>query len=478
MFKNFKILRPILLALIIGIPLYPKFPLSSITGTFVSIRVDDYLVLFSVIVYGFYQLIHGFPVFKHKITKLFIVYFFAIFVSTVVAILIYQTTDPKFLLLNLFRRFEYMSLFFITIDTIKSLSDIKISYITAIFATILVSVYGLGQKFLGWPIVSTMNSEFAKGQLLVMSDWTRISSSFAGHYDLAAYLSAILVVIGIVAIIQKNLFLKFLNLIFWLLGFYILTLTASRISTFAFWGGMVLTLVLVKKYFWIVPVSAIMIFSIFTSVDLNQRLLATIPGLKKSLSYLKLPSRQIITPTTTPIPTYPPIAIITGSPLKPKPKGTSAPTPVPTVMVYKTIEEFPPVDADVGVARSGEIRFNAEWPRAITAFKRNPLVGSGLGSITLATDNDYLRTLGESGILGFVTFFSIIFYFIQKTIPLLFRKKLTHLEILQITFLGALLVTLANAVFIDVFEASKTAYLFWIMMGIYYQTIAYNQRQK
>ncbi len=36
---------------------------------------------------------------------------------------------------------------------------------------------------------------------------------------------------------------------------------------------------------------------------------------------------------------------------------------------------------------------------------------------------------------------------------------------------GGLITTLANAIFIDVFEASKTAYLFWIMLGCYYQSL-------
>ena len=31
---------------------------------------------------------------------------------------------------------------------------------------------------------------------------------------------------------------------------------------------------------------------------------------------------------------------------------------------------------------------------------------------------------------------------------------------------------LVNATLIDVFEASKVAYLFWIMMGLYYQSLA------
>jgi hypothetical protein len=98
------------------------------------------------------------------------------------------------------------------------------------------------------------------------------------------------------------------------------------------------------------------------------------------------------------------------------------------------------------------------------------------GSITLATDNDYLRCLGESGLLGFITFSAIQLFFIIKTIPFLFKKKGRHeYDLISIIFFGGLLTTLANAVFIDVFEASKTAYLFWIMMGFYYQSLTIKQ---
>ena len=31
---------------------------------------------------------------------------------------------------------------------------------------------------------------------------------------------------------------------------------------------------------------------------------------------------------------------------------------------------------------------------------------------------------------------------------------------------GGLITTLANAVFIDVFEASKVAYIFWLLLGL------------
>lgn len=462
MFKNINIFRSFLAVLILFIPLYPKFPLFGVTGTYVAIRLEDIIIALVLISWFIFQIQHRFPVFKQKITWLFLIYFVAIFVSFLNALLVFQTEPPQILLLHLLRRFEYMSLFFVTIESVKSLYDFKFYYLISLITAILVSIYGYGQKYLNFPIISTMNSEFSKGQLLQMNIWTRISATFAGHYDLAAYLSVALIIILGTALITKNKLLKTFSLIAWLPIYQIFTFTASRISTFAFLGGIALTLFLLKKYLWIVPITALVIFSIFRSQDLSQRLLATIPAFKNQFfsnqTKINPQISPIITPTPIPvIPTITPVII-----------GKISPTPT---IVRHQPEPYPEIDTDVGVARSGEIRFNAEWPRAITAFKRNPLLGSGPGSITLATDNDYLRNLGESGLFGFISFFAISLFFIVKTLPLLFKKNRTTYNLISIIFFGGMLTTLANAIFIDVFEASKTAYLFWIMTGLYYQSL-------
>ena len=333
-------------------------------------------------------------------------------------------------------------------------------------ATVGVIIYGYGQKYFHLPVISTMNSEFSKGELLQLDVWTRISSTFAGHYDLAVYLSVVLVIIGGVIVTQKKLSFKIINIIVWLCAFHILTLTASRVSVFAFFGGMCLTLFLLRKYLWIVPVTLIFTFSLINSKDLNQRLLATVPALQHQISHYF--------PAATPAPTA--TIVIAPTPIQ---IGTSTVvaiatknTPVPTIFHHPTTEEVIPIDADVGVARSGEIRFNVEWPRAITAFRKNYLLGTGLGSITLATDNDFLRTLGESGLLGFITFGSIFFYFFLNSLPFL-NSKNKSAPIVIILF-GAMLTFLINGSLIDVFEASKTAYLFWMMMGIYYQVLYFS----
>jgi hypothetical protein len=281
-------------------------------------------------------------------------------------------------------------------------------------------------------------------------------------------MSVALIIIGAAVIISKNKLIKITSLIIWIASFNILTLTASRVSIFAFWGGISLSLILLRKYLWIVPISLLVIFSMFSSKDLNQRLLATIPALKNQFISTNNNTNSP-SPTPTPIPT-----IIASA----KPTGTKPATPTPTIVRHQETENYPQVDTDVGVARSGEIRFNVEWPRAINAFKKNPITGTGLGSITLATDNDYLRNLGESGVLGFITFSTVIIFFVKETFLFGFKKNKTDEQKMAIILFGGLAATLANAIFIDVFEASKTAYLFWIMMGLYYQLITQFHDQK
>jgi uncharacterized membrane protein YhaH (DUF805 family) len=265
-----------------------------------------------------------------------------------------------------------------------------------------------------------------------------------------------------VAVLSKKIWLKIPSFILFLVGFHLLTLTASRVSIFAFWGGAILALLFVRRFKWIIPVSILVVFSMVNSKDLNQRLLATIPSLKRAIKQENIN----LVPTLSPTPI--PVQISNVTPL---PTSTRPSTPTPTVIRHQPVEEYIPVDSDVGVARSGEIRFNVEWPRAINAFRKNPLTGTGLGSITLATDNDYLRSLGESGLFGFITFILIFLYFFVATLPLIKKPKQDLVANLPLIFLAVMASILANAVFIDIFEASKVAYTIWIIMAIYYQSL-------
>lgn len=461
------IFRPLLAILILFIPLYPKFPLANFSDTYVALRLDDIVIALIFLIWLIRQVKLRFPVFSKKITWLILAYFLAITTSTLMAVLVYQTEPVNLLLLHLFRRFEYISLFFITLEAVNLKKDLLYPYLLLLLSVTGIAIYGYGQKYLQFPVISTMNEEFSKGQLLQMNIWTRISSTFAGHYDLAAYLSLVLIIIFGVMLIYKNIFLRIFSLILFLIGFHLLVLTASRISIFAFWGGSFISLLLIRKYLWIIPISALVLLSMFQSVDLNKRLLATLPLFKIRSAPTSIPQ-----PTTipTPVPTtsiQPPTGQV----------PVSTPKPIPTIIRHGPVEEYTPIDIDVGVARSGEIRFNVEWPRAVTAFRKNPLTGTGLGSISLATDNDYLRLLGESGLLGLFTFFIPFLYLLKRSLGLLKIKKPGSQILLELVFVGVLISAFTNAIFIDIFEASKVAYTLWIFVGIYHQLSKFNQKR-
>ena len=84
----------------------------------------------------------------------------------------------------------------------------------------------------------------------------------------------------------------------------------------------------------------------------------------------------------------------------------------------------------------------------------------------MATDNDYLRALGETGLLGFVSFFGILGVFGLLVRQGLKRTASPFTRSILIGTTAGLLGLMLNAILIDVFEASKVAYGFWILLGI------------
>ena len=111
-------------------------------------------------------------------------------------------------------------------------------------------------------------------------------------------------------------------------------------------------------------------------------------------------------------------------------------------------------------------RLQVEWPRAIDAFKKNPLLGTGPSSLTEATDGDYFRWLGELGLLGTITFLNILFL-ILKTIWVGVKKLPFSEKLIGYGFIFGFFALFINASYIDAFEASKVAYTFWTLAGLY-----------
>jgi hypothetical protein len=452
-----------IIGLLIFIPIYPKFPLFNIPGTYVAIRAEDFIITFVLLIWFIQQIKNRFSSLKDKVGKMILLYWGIGFLSLLSAIFITKNIAPHIAVLHFLRRVEYMSLFFVALASVRSVKNIKTYSGILLLATVGVIVFGLGQKFLNWPVVSTMNEEFSKGLILRLSEWARINATFAGHYDLAAYLVLILAITVAFFFIVKDKLAKVITLLIGFFSLYILILTASRVSFAVYLVAIFFVLLFTKKYWWIGPVMAISLTMMLLSGEITQRFALTF---NVDLSYLSSKIKsignnqdQIVlepTPTLTPmpLPSKTPISGGTRVVSKPKPVATSS----------AVIEEWVPT-TELAIQYSNAIRFVVEWPRAIRAFLKNPFLGTGFSSVTLATDNDYLRSLAETGFLGFASFFLIFLEIIRRVIVFLRGNKDEISRALVIGFTGAMIGFLGNAVFIDVFESSKVAFIFWILMG-------------
>ncbi|MCJ7804886.1 O-antigen ligase family protein, partial [Patescibacteria group bacterium] len=186
-----------------------------------------------------------------------------------------------------------------------------------------------------------------------------------------------------------------------------------------------------------------------------------------SSKILKRPQREQIFLTPAPLPT--PEEIVEEV------EEVKKPTSKPTATAVVEVEEWRPT-TELSVEYSSGIRFNVEWPRSLRAFAKNPLLGTGYSSVTLATDNDYLRLLAETGLMGFVAFF-LIFLEIGRRVLVFLKKAKPNLEkALVVGLAGGALGLLTNAFFIDVFESSKVAFIFWILMGSLVGMIKLNEK--
>lgn len=537
------ILKILVVVLLIWIPLYPKFPLLDVMYTWVYIRLEDFLVAFTALVFIF-LLIRKKAEIKTPLTKPIFLYWLVGGVSAVWAILFFAPSLPHIfshiVLLHYLRRVEYMLLFFLVVASIRSKKDIS-AYLVTVFLTLLgVISYGLGQRFLGFPAFLTMNEEFSKGLPLYLPSTARITSTFGGHYDLAAYLVLLIALSTSLIFTLKHWWLKIILIILTALSFLLLLLTASRISFFAYLLAISAVLFFQKKKILIIPVIALSIYlmqqlSGGASVRFGKtfriepvvfetrsgRPIATLRQFtaKPTPTPIQL---KLVGPTPTPTPPSPstggedlplgsgflalPISLeeiseeIAAETSLDREKLAQLPQELILKIQQKKVQisgkpeepifleslEMATVSAEIAT-KSGEFlltsgdyfvkkaivydisfttRFQGEWPRAWEAFKRNVFLGSGYSSVSLATDNDYLRSLGETGIIGFITFWGVLFILVLVIRQILRSSPSRLLKGLAIGLLGGMIGLLFNAVLIDVFEASKVAFIFWMLVGL------------
>jgi hypothetical protein len=170
------------------IPLYPKLPLIDIEYTYIYIRFEDFFIALVYFIF-LIQLLRKKVSVPWRFFLLFLSFWLSVFVSFYLGHFVLKTIPVNYIgLLHSLRRIEYMGIFFVAFASVKTKKDFFYYLKLAIFIAFIVSVYGIGQKFFGWPAVQTMNPEYARGYLLFLTPEARISSTFSGHYDLASYL--------------------------------------------------------------------------------------------------------------------------------------------------------------------------------------------------------------------------------------------------------------------------------------------------
>lgn len=503
---------------ILFVALYPKLPSIYITHTWVYVRAEDFVIAALVFVW-IIQLVRrkvslpftlGLPIFIYWIVGLASLIFSLIFIGPTLA-----NFFPKIAILSYLRRIEYMILFFVAFSTVKNQKDVR-DYIKIILITITgIVFYGLGQRLylVVWhffpqfgrmfpfcfPSFQTTNEEFAKGIPLCLPFDGRITSTFGGHYDLAAYLVVVLPIVFGIMLASKKFASKVLLSLLYVFGLVILILTSSRISFPAYLLSATIALIFMKQKKYILPVIIVATaclfllsgstvkrfantFRITTVVTNSQGQVVGISdaSLPKDLQN-RIQSSQGTANVAAPTPSQ---DLPTGSGFITLPQNGNNRTNIAVVqkqlssadakknnflyggVQISTVSGNFTVQKALAYDISITTRFQGEWPHAWSAFMRNPALGSGYATITLAADNDYLRNLGETGLLGLTSF---IFVFIMLGILLKEQMKyvtdpLTKAFLLSLA--GGVIGLAFNAVLFDIFEASKVAESLWLFLGI------------
>lgn len=519
-------------SLLVFIPLYPKLPLIDIKNTWVYIRAEDFFVAFALLVWLFF-LIRKKVSLRTPLTIPIMLFWLVGALATIHAVLIIFPTlsniFPNVAFLSYLRRIEYISLFFIAFSGIKDKRLIPVTVLILVVTLLLVVAYGFGQRFLGFPAYLTMNEEYAKGVPIVLSPQSRVPSTFAGHYDLAAYLILVIPIVVSMIFGFRNWLIRIILLATSVLGFVLLLMTVSRVSFFVLLIALVALLYFQKRkiLLYALPVGAIalIVLSVQFSTNLIERFGNTVNtvdvlvdartgdpiGHTKKVATSSFANKPILrrdfggrtdldideynpmlASSSALVPLFQlPLEVIAVVPLDTPtgenlPQGTGyinlALSPVTErssvffldrvdsespEMVYVTMFEGNfLVKRTLAYDLSFTTRFQGEWPHAIAAFKRNILFGSGYSSVSLAVDNNFLRILGEIGLLGFLAFFGIFLMGGMYVLKMWRDIPSPVLKSFVIGFAAGVLGLFLNAVFIDVFEASKVAYVLWLLMGV------------
>ncbi|MFC1710106.1 O-antigen ligase family protein [Patescibacteria group bacterium] len=461
-----KLIYWLVIATLMFIPLYMKFPAVRIPDTFVSIRLEDILIAFLTFVWVVDIIIRKKvkEILSDHLNQAIFLFIFIGAVATFSGIFLTHTSAPFLGILHLMRRIEYMILLPIVIYSIRERRQGYVYLALLSIILFFVNVYALGQRYLRFPAISTTTSELSKGLVYYLNQYDRVSSTFAGHYDLAIFLMMGIILVASVLFFflgkRNKLSFKDKNIpvLIWLtvlagLSSLVLVMTAARLSFVALFVGVTFALIILKKKKYLLLMALLSAIILIYPSNLRNRLVSTFTvNVLQQYSEYEATNEIQEKRSKLNIPTLP----------------VSRKRIIDSNVDAADITPGEPINTvDLGVYRSFSIRTQVEWPRAVRSLKKNPFLGTGYSSLGLATDSDLLRSLGEVGLLGTIAFVFVMIEIIRRMWRL-FKVQQGFIRYLGAGILSVIVAFLVNALFIDVFEASKVAIIFWMLIGIYF----------
>lgn len=382
----------------------PKINLFNIPGTSTGIRIDDFLILLSFIIYLLNSK-------NKKINYKNIVYVFVFYILVCITSTLFgglnNYVSISMGIVYTMRKIEYFVMLFIgyefAMEDEKFYKLLKISVIFNFFIVLL-------QKF---QIIGSFRNA-AYGNLIT----DRFSSIFTGSYELTSFLLLIMPFVFL-----KNTKIKVKDIFYLGIILIILVLSESRTSMVLFFLMLILMVIKEKRK----NKSNFILYMIFGSIFifyllLNGNILSFLPRIS-DLSLKNVKDAVIYSWNNRSIYDY--------------------------IHNYSSIPVYP----------YGDLSFNIRiknWLCLIDGFIKNPILGMGMSIVRNASDGGYVRLLSEVGVLGTFAWLTLL------------KNIYNHLKTDNYKFKSyryCIISILLGAVFIDLFDASKIMCMFWFILG-------------
>lgn len=417
---SFMNIKNILYIFIFAIILLPKMNMVPIPGTYIAIRSEDFLLIFVSLTALFYSLLKGKAFTMPKMIFPILFFIFATFLSLIMGI--HQNTIINAQLGYLFflRRIEYIIPFFLAywIFDEGDIAKIKNVFLATFVITAAIAVMQYFQMIGGFYLGEYIS---AVGE--------RIFSTFSGPYEYAFYL-AIIFSFCLVEYFREN---KGRILAVLIPAYYLLLLTAARITIASFFVGAVILAFMEKKLkLLLILLTAVLIVSLIASPNIAKGRFFTLFG-QENLPLLTG-------------------AIEDGGALQPD---------------LQSKELLQSEGIDLSTVYRG-----IKWVSIFRQYMNYPVFGLGPSAFGEAVDGNYLRVLAENGIVGFLAFVWLMGSILIVSYRGYKNDRGDELSREYSLFIFvSVLIFLINALVTDVFEASKFAILFWFLTGILFKVV-------